>query len=162
MNKTLITFFTLLFFLTSSVGWSIEYKDLVERDGIYYKKFIDGPFTGKIEGKEQGLIKNGKKEGLWIEYHTNGYLKSKGKFENGNKEGTWVKYYSNKQLKSKGKFENGNKEGLRIKYYSNGQLKSKGDFINSNKEGSWEWYNLDGTIDGKKYGIWKNNKKISD
>ena len=138
MKKLLITFFTVLFCLTSSVGWSLELKDLVERDGIYYKKFIDGPFTGKIEGKEQGLIKNGKKEGLWIEYHTNGYLKSKGKFENGNKE------------------------GLRIKYYSNGQLKSKGDFINSNKEGSWEWYNLDGTIDGKKYGIWKNNKKISD
>ena len=138
MKTFLITFFTVLFCLTSSVSWSFEYKDLVERDGIYYKKFIDGPFTGKIEGKEQGLIKNGKKEGSWIKYHTNGYLKSKGKFENGNKE------------------------GLRIKYYSNGQLKSKGDFINSNKEGSWEWYNLDGTIDEKKYGIWKNNKKITE
>ena len=102
MNKTLITFFTVLFCLTSSFGWSLDYKDLIERDGVHYKKFSDVPFTGKIEGKEQGLIKNGKKEGSWIEYHTNGYLKSKGKFENGNKEGTWVKYYSNKQLKSKG------------------------------------------------------------
>ena len=148
-----------LFCLTSTVGWSLEYKDLVERDGIYYKKFIDGPFTGKIEGKEQGLIKNGKKEGLWIEYHTNGYLKSKGKFENGNKEGTWVKYYSNKQLKSKGKFENGNKEGLRIKYYSNGQLKSKGEYKNDYRYGKHVGFLEDGSpskfydrsFDGKGY-----------
>ena len=67
MNKILITFFTVLFCLTSSVGWSLEYKELIKRDGLYYKKFTDVPFTGKITGKEQGLIKNGGKEGFWTE-----------------------------------------------------------------------------------------------
>ena len=37
--------------------------DLVEREGIYYKKFTDVPFTGEIEGGSQGNFKNVKKEG---------------------------------------------------------------------------------------------------
>jgi hypothetical protein len=32
---------------------------LVVRDGIYYKKFSNVPFIGKVEGHEQGSIKNG-------------------------------------------------------------------------------------------------------
>ena len=65
MKKTLITFFTLLFCLTSSVGWSETMDDLVERDGVHYKKFTQVPFTGEVTGKEQGSFKNGKKEGFW-------------------------------------------------------------------------------------------------
>jgi hypothetical protein len=32
--------------------------DLVERDGIHYKKFSDAPFTGKITGHTQGSFKS--------------------------------------------------------------------------------------------------------
>ena len=39
--------------------------DLVERDGVHYKKFTQVPFTGEVTGKEQGSFKNGKKEGFW-------------------------------------------------------------------------------------------------
>jgi hypothetical protein len=35
--------------------------DLVYREGLYYKKFSDVPFTEKITGKKQGAFKNGKK-----------------------------------------------------------------------------------------------------
>ena len=41
-------------------------SDLVERDGIYYKKFTETPFTGEITGEIQGNYKNGKKEGEWV------------------------------------------------------------------------------------------------
>ena len=77
--------------------------DLVERDGLYYKKFTDVPFTGEVEGKKhQGFVKDGKRVGSWVEYHDNGQLASKGAFENGRKKGPWVKYYKNGQLKTKG------------------------------------------------------------
>ena len=72
MKKILIIFFTVLFCLTSSVVWSLEFKDLVYRDGLYYKKFTDIPFTGKVTGKKQGLFENGIKEGLWVYFHENG------------------------------------------------------------------------------------------
>jgi len=92
MNKTLTTFFTVLFCLTSSVGWSLEYKELIKRDGLYYKKFTDVPFTGEITGQHKGLFKNGKKEGSFIEYWNNGQLFSRGNWKNGKMDGSWVGY----------------------------------------------------------------------
>ncbi|MDB9800260.1 toxin-antitoxin system YwqK family antitoxin [Alphaproteobacteria bacterium] len=111
MNKILITFFTILFCLTSSVGWSLEYKDLVKRDGVYYKKFSDVPFTGKVTGQEQGSIKNGKKDGSWIEYWDNGQLKLKGNWKNVMSEGSWVSYKRNGTVSKEltGTYKNGKK-----------------------------------------------------
>ena len=48
--------------------------DLVERDGLYYEKFTDVPFTGNVTGKEQGKISKGKKEGEWLYYFGNSPL----------------------------------------------------------------------------------------
>ncbi len=149
MRKTLITFFTIIFCLTSSAVWSKTLDDLIYRDKIYYKKFTEVIFSGEVRSIEQGLIKNGKREGFWVNYHSNGELKSKGEFKNGKKEGPWVKHYNNKQLKSKGNFKNGKKEGFRVKYYRSGQLKSKGNFKNGKKEGFWESYSSEGIIDKK-------------
>ena len=36
---------------------------LIYRDGLYYKKFSDLPFTGELAGKNQGSFKYGLKEG---------------------------------------------------------------------------------------------------
>ena len=52
--------------LLTSVIWSedIEWLDLVERNGVRYKKFSDVPFTGKItSGIYQGELIDGKNEG---------------------------------------------------------------------------------------------------
>jgi hypothetical protein len=56
---------------------SETWDDLVDRDGLTYKKFSDVPFTGKLTGEFQGAYKNGKKEGVWVGYHYNGQLSSK-------------------------------------------------------------------------------------
>ena len=66
--------------------------DLVEREGTYYKKFTDVPFTGQVEGKRQGSFKNGEREGSWVGYHENGQLLEKGDYKNGLREGSWVDY----------------------------------------------------------------------
>ena len=94
MNKTLITIFTLLFCLTSSVGWNKTWDDLVLRNGVYYEKLSDIPFTGEIIKKttvnEGGSFKNGKREGPWVSYYDNGQLQSKGNYKNGEQNGFWV------------------------------------------------------------------------
>ena len=92
MKKLLITFFTVLFCLTSSVGWSLTMKDLEYRDGFHYKKFTEVPFTGKIGGQFNGLIENGKREGSWISYWGNGQLWKEGDYKNDKEEGYWVWY----------------------------------------------------------------------
>ena len=109
--------------------------DLVEREGIYYKKFTDVPFSGKVTGGGQGEIKNGKREGPWVSYFENGQLWDKGDYKNGKEEGPWVAYYDN------------------------GQLYLKGEYKNGKKEGPWESYNDDGQSD-EFTGTYKNDVKI--
>ena len=152
--------------LVSSPSWGLTMDDLVVREGVYYKKFTDVPFTGEIdEGTKKGPFKNGKKDGTWIWYHDNGQLEWKQDYKNGILHGKFVMYYSNGQLWSKGNRKNGYtegmviwyydngqvqtmgnhkrsaKEGTWVEYYDNGQLKSKGDFKNSRREGTWVFYN---------------------
>jgi len=151
MKKLLITFFTVLFCLTSSVGYSqniiceytgytcleVDFKELVLRDDDYYKKFSNEPFTGKVTGQEQGKLKNGKREGSWDRYYDNGQLEYKGNYKNGKRDGSWVSYYGNVQIKYKGDYKNGFLEGYRVHY------------------------KRDGTINKILTGTYQNEKKIS-
>ena len=112
--------------------------DLVEREGLYYKKFSDVPFTGEIEGREQGKFTNGKKEGPWFYYYPTGQLWGKGEYRNGEKEGPWIYYW-----------------GL-------GQLKGKGTFKNGKEEGPWVIFFEGVTVPNMYSGIYENGVKISD
>ena len=116
-----------------ALGVEVTFADLVERDGLYYKKVTEVPFTGKVTGLQQGRFKNGVMEGPWVSYHENGQLLSEGAFKNGKEEGPWVFYYDNGQLEMKGDFKNGEREGLWIDYYDNGQLNKKGNYKNGVK-----------------------------
>ena len=89
---------------------SLDFRDLVKRDGLYYKKSTEVPFTGKVTGKKQGSFKNGKKDGLWVRYHSNGQLWGKGTYMNGKRDGSWFWYQDNGELWSKGTF----KDGVRV------------------------------------------------
>ena len=50
MKKLTLTFLTILFCLTSSVVWSktVSDDDLVERNGLLFKKFKEVPFSGQV------------------------------------------------------------------------------------------------------------------
>jgi antitoxin component YwqK of YwqJK toxin-antitoxin module len=94
--------------LVSFPSWGLTMDDLVQREGLYYQKFTDVPFTGEIdEGLERGNFKNGGQEGPWIGYWENGQLHFKGEYKNGKREGPWVEYYKNGQLLFKGNYRNG-------------------------------------------------------
>ena len=132
-------FLVILLFL-SAPSFAESMDDLVERDGLYYKKFTDVPFTGKIESKlMKGSMKNGKPVGDWIGYHENGQLHFKGLHN-----------------------ENGEREGLWVEYRENGRLRMKGELKNGKREGYWEAYLPTGGIDPVNAGTFKNDKKISD
>ena len=195
MKTFIITFFTVLFCLNSSVGYSqniicektgyscpeINFKDLVKRDGVYYKKFSDEPYTGKVTGLEQGSLKNGLKAGFWVKYFDNGQLYSKGHYKSNKLDGVWiynhrngqlhkkfhyknnkvdgtfVNYYKNGNLHFKVNYNNDLKNGSWIKYWNNGQLGEKGNYKNNKREGSWVYYWDSGKLSSK--GKYKNDKK---
>lgn len=124
--------------LVSFPSWGLSMDDLVQREGLYYEKFTDVPFTGEIdEGLERGAFKNGKKEGAWVAYHKNGGIFWKGEFKNGTREGQWVTFWEN------------------------GQLKSKGEFMNGLRMGQWVSFKDDDSKDKFYSGLYLNDKKVS-
>ena len=136
MKKLTLTLLTCLFILSPNVVLGETMDDLVKREGIYYKKFTEVPFTGKVTGKEQGSFRNGKKYGPFVSYYDNGQLFYKGTYKNGKWEGPWVYHHEN------------------------GQLSSKGDYKNDKKEGPWVSYNKDGTVNEKWTGTFKDGEKV--
>tara|TARA_R110000851_G_scaffold209517_2_gene361934 strand:- start:2400 stop:2636 length:237 start_codon:yes stop_codon:yes gene_type:complete len=65
--------------------------------------------------------KEGKKDGYFEEYYSNGQLSSKGNYLNGKRHGYW-EYYNHGQLWDKGMYKNGKKHNLWESYWSNGEL----------------------------------------
>ena len=124
--KTLFLLPILFLSLISTPCLSETMDELVKRDGLYYEKLSKTLFTGKVTGKEQGRIKDGKKEGEWVEYWGNGQLMSKVSYKNGKEEGEWVGYHGNGQLSSKGSYKNGLWEGGWVEYYGDGTLYKRG------------------------------------
>ena len=78
--------------LLSSPSWSETLSDLVFRDGLYFKKFTDVPFTGKLTGNPQGSFKNGQRDGAWVWYYDDGQLNNKGNYKKGKRDVAWVYY----------------------------------------------------------------------
>jgi len=138
MRKLSLTLLTCLLFLLPNVVLSETMNSLEIREGFYYKKFSDVPFSGEITGLSKGTFKNGKIDGNWIGYYDNGQLNYKTTFN---------------KLKM---------EGASVHYHKNGQLWSKGNFKYGEREGAWVDYNKDGTVVKRFTGIFKNGKKISD
>ena len=97
MKHILASILLMVFLFPSlALGEEVAMEDLVEREGIYYKKFTTVPFTGKVTGQMlQGQFKNGKEEGSRVWYHDNGQLFGKGDYKNGKREGPWVSYNKN-------------------------------------------------------------------
>lgn len=116
----------------------MRWDDLVARDGVYYKKFTDTRFTGKVSGEKQGKMKDGVLEGQWVNYFVNGQLRYKGSYKNGKREDEW------------------------IFYHDNGQVYGKGSYKNGKKEDEWVDYRRDGAVDSERSGTFKNGKKVSD
>ena len=162
--KTLLTLLTCLFLLSPTVVMSetVKYEDLVERNGLYYQKSSDVPFTGETSGMLRGTLKKGMRDGLWETYDKDGQLFSKEHYRNGKPDGLWESYYKNGQLWFKGHNKDGNIDGLWEHYHENGQLYYKGYYKDGEPDGLWEFFFKDGTVNKDKTVTYKNGKKVSD
>lgn len=186
MGKLTATLLTCLFILSPTVVLSETMNDLVEREGLYYKKFSDVPFTGEVTGKYRGKIRRGKWDGTLImywdngqilakmtwskgllqgpykSYHRNGGVAEKKTYKDGKQHGPLVRYFGTGQLQEKTTFQNGKKHGPHFFYHTSGWLLSKGTYKHDKREGRWEIYNLDGTVNRELTGTYNNGKKVSD
>jgi hypothetical protein len=133
--KNLFIIPLVLMSLVSFPSWGETMDDLIERDNVYYKKFSDVPFTGKVTGETQGYLNKGIKIDWWEEYWPNGQLKTKVWFKNGKREGSFVMYWDTGQLGSKGNYKNGKQEDTWVNFASDGSVNEEltGTFRNDVK-----------------------------
>ena len=120
-----------LLFPALALGETMD--DLVEREGLYYKKFTTVPFSGKVTGKTQGSLKNGKWGGPWIRYDAYGQLVAKGAYKDGKRDGPWVAFWRNGQLLYKGTYKDGKKDGPWVDFNEDGTVNS--EFTGTYKDG---------------------------
>ena len=117
----------------------IRYDDLVKRNGIYYEKFKDIPFSGKIDGKKSGKYNKGIKDGIWREYHNNGQLYLKYSFNNGKLDGTEEIYNKKGLLTGLMTY----KDGVLLKevnYWDNGLFMTSIEYKNGKRHGCSKSY----------------------
>ena len=135
---------TLFFLATYSViGYceKVKMNDLTERNGLYFKKSSEVPFTGELEGRYQGKMVKGKRSGLWLTYSPEGTLWFKKNYVNGIIDGFSFMYHMNGQLRSRSLYDMGI-ELATEEYDKKGNLRFKLEF-EKDKNGK--------IISGKKY-----------
>ena len=86
-------------------------------------------------------------DGNFIEYHSNGTIKTKGLLKNGKRTGIWTSYFVNGKIQSESKYKKGILNGKTAAYYPNGNVQYMGLYIGDNKDDSWFFYLEDGTLD---------------
>ena len=55
-----------LLVLMPAFGHGETMDELVKRDGLFFRKFFDVPYTGSVDGKVRGSFVDGKKMGLGL------------------------------------------------------------------------------------------------
>ena len=92
----------------------VNIKELEPREGVVYLKGSDTPYTGKIfslypSGKreQEGNFKDGKVDGLSVEWHENGQKAAEKNFKDGKEDGLFVLWHENGQKMAEGKAKNG-------------------------------------------------------
>ena len=158
-KKTKILFITLLLLIIGCSKEPINIETtLVERDGIYYTKDTNKPYTGDVfelyeDGgrKSTGSLKGGKKDRLWTEWYENGEKRLEGTYKDGKEDGLWT-HWDNDGTKYEGKvIRKNNEDGTFLYWYENGQTKieSHKTYKKGKEDGIWTWWDYDGTIKEK-------------
>ena len=110
--------------MISQSAVSEAYTDLVQREGLYYKKFSDEPFNGQLDGKVQTKVQKGYFHGSWLKFDDDGKLMEKGFHQNGKRYGTWKYFSSYGRLSYSQEYEDGILNGETKNYGSDGMLSS--------------------------------------
>jgi antitoxin component YwqK of YwqJK toxin-antitoxin module len=119
------------FFLLCAIFFAVQLtaQDSLVQNGYVTLKFPGGKRSG------EGLMKDGKPEGLWKAFYESGAIKSEGFKKNGISDSLWKFYNEEGLIKTTIEYKNGKKFGLRRDYSADGNLITEETFENDFKSG---------------------------
>ena len=156
--------------------WKKNYSGKWKETGVIFD-------TGDNQYASRGNYKDGKKDGKWDEWYSNGQYFYRGNYKDGKKDGKWAWWYIDGQkmsetnypdgkytswdrdghINEKGNYKNGKKHGKWVTYFSSNswgnQKTSEGVYRNGKREGAWSTWNWKGGEHDKL--LYKNGKCLS-
>lgn len=140
--------------------WSWYHKNgNLWREEVYYYGLENGPFVEYSDSNtviSEGEFIEGLEDGQWL-YQLNDH-KEEGVYRNGQREGEWYHYYYDETVRFKGKYDSGSPEGKHTYYYDNGNKMLEGKYEFGLKNNTWTRYNRDGSVLVKIY--FRDGKEI--
>ena len=160
--KSLLSALLVFILAVPSVAFSgdvITKDELLTRDGIYYKRFSNIPFTGRVTGIWQGNIVNGLIEGQWSVFLNSGELAFTRFMVKGKTHGQEVGYNANGTRSWETDVRHGVMHGKHKWFNDIGKLESVTHYQDGNIHGELIEYNTrDGSI--KCISMYHKNKKV--
>ena len=120
-----------------------------ERQGKWVFTGKDYPHKNlpKTQKVEEGYYVDGRKEGTWIKYFSDGGVQLKGTYNNNRPEGPYTRYFPNGKIAEQGEFKANGYKGLLLRYHDNGQLAYRANFNNQGQEsGKVSYYHSNGKL----------------
>ena len=115
MKKILLIILPLLLIVGCSKE-PINFEEmLVEKEGVYYTKDTNKPYTGDVfslyedgQKKSEGALKDGYYNGKWTSWFSDGQKYTEGTFKDDYYDGKWTSWYEKGQKYSVGIYNDGN------------------------------------------------------
>lgn len=96
--------------------------------------------------KSEGICKNGKYEGPYIEWHPNGAKSGEGQYKNGKTHGLWRFWYDDGTLRGQGEYEDGVGTGTHVFWHKSGAKHAEVSLKNGKFHGNYKEYSPDGKL----------------
>jgi antitoxin component YwqK of YwqJK toxin-antitoxin module len=150
--------------LLSDLPSHAEIVDFAEVPGLVQATIM---FGEKIE--EQGYFFNEKRNGTWVIYHPNEFIKSITTYVNGIQQGAYIEmdkagkitkkanylngiedgethYYDNGKIAERKNYSLGQLEGKKSKYYNNGKIMEESMWQDGKMHGEAKWFDQEGNV----------------
>lgn len=93
------------------------------------------------------LYHKGLANGCWVLYYPGDTLAAeKTSYKNGKKQGDFIQYFSNGSIKVKGQYQNDILSGVYRSYYPDGKALNEGRYTDGLADGLWKYYTNDGRL----------------
>ncbi len=114
-------------------------------DGQYLRRRTDNGMP-----LEKYDIKNGQKEGVYLEYYPNGTVRLRVHYQNGKREGSYEGYYDDGKIMIRCYYKDDKKEGLHCWYHKNGRILEQKNYEEGKITGEIEYFRASGIkVDAK-------------
>ena len=106
------------------------------------EKIVNKYRNGQVAS--EGVLVQGKENGLWTYYDSTGVKTEEIEFRNGAVHGRLTYFFSNGKIQNQGEFRNGIMNGHYVENYLNGEPKIEGFYKLGHKDSTWTYYNGSG------------------